>query len=50
MISIKVDDIKIAHAIVIVLRCLDYLRPPRDQFSVDSVDIAHKHTDPSVAG
>jgi len=50
LISIKIDDIKVAHAIVVILWWLDYVGSARGQFGVDTIDVPHEHADAAIAG
>jgi len=50
LVAIGIDDIKVAHAIIVVLWWLDYLCSARGEFGVKGIHIFHKDTYSAVAG
>jgi len=48
VIAIKVDNVKVTHAIVVILWCLDHVGSARDQIDVHKVDILHEYTDAAI--
>ena len=50
LISIKIDQVKVAHAVIVVLRWLYDPGPARRQFGVDGIDIPSEHADAAIAG
>jgi hypothetical protein len=49
MVAIEVHDIKVAHAIVVVLGWLDHFCAARDKFGVDRIHIVYENADAAVA-
>jgi hypothetical protein len=50
LISIKIDQVKVAHAVFVVLRWLYDPGSARRQFGVDGIDIPSEHADAAIAG
>jgi hypothetical protein len=48
VIAIKVDHIKVAHAVVVILRWLNDVGSARGQFGVHTINVLHKHADATV--
>src|SRR5262245_22954758 len=48
-IAVEVDHVKVAHAIIVMLRRLDHLCSAFEKFRVNRVDIPHEHADSAVA-
>src|SRR5262245_58481800 len=49
VVAIEVDDVKVAHPIILVLRGLDQLCPAFGKFGVNTIDILYEHADAAVA-
>src|SRR5262249_3485731 len=49
MIAIEVDDVKVAHPIIVILRWLDHLCAAFAKFGENTVDIPHEHVNSAVA-
>jgi hypothetical protein len=50
LIAIGIDDIKVAHAIIVVLWWLDYFCSARSEFGVKGIHISNKDAYSAVAG
>jgi hypothetical protein len=50
MITVEIDEIKIAHAVIVVLRRFDHLGAAFDQFGVNGINVVDEDTDAAVAG
>ena len=49
MVAIEVYDVKVAHAIVVVLGWLDHFCAARDKVGVDRIHIVHEDADAAIA-
>ena len=49
VIAIKVDNIKVAHAVVVILRWFDHVGAALGQFGVHTIHMLHKHAYDPVA-
>src|SRR5437879_2049179 len=50
VIAIRVDNVKVTHAIVAFLWCFDHVGSARDQIGVHKIDILHEYTDAAITG
>jgi hypothetical protein len=50
VIAIEIDDVKIVHAVVIIVGRLDHLCSVSDKLGVNAIDVVDKHTDTAIAG
>jgi hypothetical protein len=50
LVAIGIEDIKVAHAIIVVLWWLDYFCSARGKFRMKGIHIVHKDTYSAVAG
>ena len=46
----KLDNVKVTHAIVVILWCFDHVGSARDQIGVHKIDILHEYTDAAITG
>src|SRR5262249_16498031 len=49
VVAIEVDDVKVAHPVIVILRRLDHLCSAFGKFGENTVDIPHKHANSAVA-
>ena len=49
VVAIKVENVKVPHAVIVILRRLDHLGSARGQFGVYTIDIVHEYTDASIS-
>jgi hypothetical protein len=50
LVAVQVDDIEVAHAVVVVLRRLDHLCAALDELGMHRVDVLDENADGAMAG